>query len=103
MIHLDAGALQSIPIFFFALFCHIAIVPACEELREYWPSKNRREKIRYRTLGAVCTFVMMICVGLYIPSGLFGYLLFGNDVDEDELQNFTPGWDVDMSRACMIL
>merc|ERR1719357_751898 len=57
----EPRAIQTIPIVFFAIFCHITIVPATAQLGEYWPSKTNPGKIRFKSLVSVCIFVMVLC------------------------------------------
>merc|ERR1719193_274653 len=73
----EPRAIQTIPIVFFAIFCHITIVPATAQLGEYWPSKTRPGKTRFKSLVCVCAFVMGLCTLAYAPTGIAGYLLFG--------------------------
>jgi ABC-type phosphate transport system permease subunit len=72
------ASFQAIPIICFGMFCHFTIVPATHTLKPYWPSEGTPGKTRMRTVGVVCIVVMMICVVVYTPVGVLGYLTFGS-------------------------
>jgi len=105
--------IQTFPLVMFALFCQITVVPATEELRIYWPSKSRPGKIRYKTLVLVCTMTMLMCTLVYIPTGIFGIFLFGDEVKANILENYNEHtetgaympntWALKVSRLCMAL
>jgi len=103
MFVLEPRALQTVPIVFFAIFCHITVVPATAQLMEYWPSKTHPGKTRFKSLVSVCVFVMALCFFLYGPAGLSGYLLFGTGTSQNVLENLGKGYDIAISRACMII
>lgn len=114
-------ALQGIPIAMFGMFCHLTAVPACAGLKEYWPSKRRKEekgdeKTRFRTLVIVAIASIIICLLMYLPTGYVGYRIFGGVVQADVLGSFglnvtsgkvmstyVEGVDVKISRLCMAL
>merc|ERR1719436_2266433 len=87
MFNWQPRAFQTIPLIFFAIFCHVTVVPATAQLQEYWPSKTRPGKTRYRSLVGVCCMIMVLCLCLYCPSGLSGYFLYGENTQEDVLVN----------------
>lgn len=103
MISLEPRAIQTIPIVFFAIFCHITIVPATAQLLEYWPSKTNPGKIRFKSLVSVCIFVMVLCFVFYGPAGISGYLLFGTDTKQNVLDNLGKGIEISISRICMMI
>merc|ERR1719383_699827 len=84
---LQPRALQTVPIVFFAIFCHITVIPATAQLMEYWPSKTRPGKTRFKSLVSVCVFVMALCFFFYGPAGVSGYLLFGTGTNQNVLEN----------------
>jgi amino acid permease len=104
-------AFQVVPIIDFALMCHLTIIPAVKGLQPYWPSKRRLGATRFRSLVFICCLVMSICVSLYIPTGVMGYILAGNTTAPNILNDF--GGDVEgghsipntpvitMARACV--
>lgn len=99
---LEPRALQTVPIVFFAIFCHITVVPATAQLVDYWPSKTHPGKIRFKSLVCVSVLVMMLCFFFYGPAGLSGYLLFGNATSQNVLDNLGNGIEIGVSRGCMI-
>jgi len=99
----DPRAIQTIPIVFFAIFCHITVVPATAQLLEYWPSKTNIGKTRFKSLVTVCIFVMALCFLFYGPAGVAGYLLYGTQTAQNVLDNMGKGIDVSISRVCMIV
>jgi len=103
MFSFQPRAVQTIPIVFFAIFCHITVVPATSQLVEYWPSKTSPGKTRFKSLVSVCIFVMALCFLLYGPTGVSGYLLFGTQTKQNVLENFGQGIDIAISRVCMIV
>jgi len=88
---------------FFAIFCHITIVPATAQLGEYWPSKTRPGKTRFKSLVSVCVLIMALCTLMYAPTGIAGYLLFGSETKGNVLENLGRGIDISISRVCMIV
>lgn len=109
----EPKAIQTFPLIMFSLFCQITIIPATEELRPYWPSKNSEGKIRFKTLVLVAICTIGMCMILYVSTGLCGYFLFGDSVQENILQNYgthnqhgvdmPEDWSVTISRFCMAL
>ena len=43
---------------------------------------------RFRTLVVACAAVIGLCLMLYIPTGILGYMIFGDDTQSDILENF---------------
>jgi len=103
MFDLQPRALQTVPIVFFAIFCHITVIPATAQLMEYWPSKTHPGKTRFKSLVSVCVSVMALCFFLYGPAGLSGYMLFGTHTNQNVLENLGKGYDIVISRGCMII
>jgi len=99
----EPRAIQTIPIVFFAIFCHITIIPATAQLGEYWPSKTRPGKTRYKSLVSACVLIMALCTLMYAPTGIAGYLLFGSETKGNVLENLGSGIDISISRVCMIV
>jgi len=99
----EPRAIQTIPIVFFAIFCHITIVPATAQLGEYWPSKTKPGKTRFKSLVSVCVLIMALCTLMYAPTGVAGYLLFGSETQGNVLENLGAGIDISISRVCMIV
>ena len=79
------------------------------------PGQREQSLTRYRTLVLVCACVMAICAAMYIPTGLAGYILFGENVDGDVMLSFGAppsggqtgvqpvSVDVKIGRLCMAL
>jgi len=103
MISLKPRALQTVPIVFFAIFCHITIVPATAQLLDYWPSKTNPGKIRFKSLVCVCISVMALCFLFYGPAGLSGYLLYGTETKQNILDNLGKSIEISISRVCMMV
>jgi len=100
---LEPRAIQTIPIVFFAIFCHITIVPATAQLGQYWPSKTRPGKTRFKSLVTACVLIMTLCMLMYAPTGIAGYLLFGSETKGNVLENLGRGLDISISRVCMVV
>jgi amino acid permease len=96
-------AVQTIPIVFFAIFCHVTVIPATAQLGAYWPSKARPGKTSFKSLVSVCVFVVTLCTLINTSTGIAGYLLFGSKTKGNVLENLGRGVDVSVSRVCMIL
>ena len=67
---------------------HLTAIPAVSGLRKFWPSSKRRNVEMWRAIVVVIISCFTICTILYTCMGYFGYHLFGDDVDEDILNNF---------------
>lgn len=98
-------AFQALPIIMVGMFCHLAVVPACGGLRDYWPSLKWPIKTRFRTLVVAASGTMLLCGSIYLPAALSGYFLFGDTIKPNVLVNFGnhAGIDVKFSQVCMFL
>lgn len=112
VINLKPVAFQAVPMITVGMFCHLTVTPACAGLQEYWPSMNRPNKTRFRTLLILAIGTMAMITVFYIPTGVAGYFLFGGSVLPDVLDNFGKNaggvfvkstFDVKFSRMCMFL
>jgi len=74
----------------------LTAIPAVSGLRKFWPSSKRRNVEMWRAIVVVIISCFTICTILYTCMGYFGYHLFGDDVDEDILNNFEGGKEADI-------
>eukprot|EP01137_Pigoraptor_chileana_P023200 Opistho-2@7216 len=82
------------PLCIFALCCHLQVVPVFTELP--LPKRARFSRV------SISTIVM--CSSLYIASGIFGYILFGEDVKGDVLASFSPSDTVaNVAKVLMVV
>lgn len=71
------GVAISVPLMTFALNCHIQAPIVYAELK---PKLRNAPK-----MGIACGIAMVICLLIYLPAGIFGYLRFGESVLGDVL------------------
>eukprot|EP00427_Karlodinium_veneficum_P008078 CAMPEP_0169090038 /NCGR_PEP_ID=MMETSP1015-20121227/15609_1 /TAXON_ID=342587 /ORGANISM="Karlodinium micrum, Strain CCMP2283" /LENGTH=316 /DNA_ID=CAMNT_0009150423 /DNA_START=86 /DNA_END=1035 /DNA_ORIENTATION=- len=71
------GVAISVPLMTFALNCHIQAPIVYAELK---PKLRNAPK-----MGIACGLAMVICLLIYLPAGIFGYLRFGESVLGDVL------------------
>lgn len=89
--NLSPDVFKSVPIICFALQCHLVYVPVFASLDK--PSLGRMDSI------AAATFV--VCLALYLPVGVLGYLMFGTATKGDISENLTISADVYVVHACL--
>jgi amino acid permease len=75
---------QCIPIIAFALQCHLVYVPVYKGLAGRSLKKG----------ASVGLYTFLICLGLYLPTGAFGYSMYGDDTAGDIVASNLP-WAVD--------
>jgi len=91
----DADILAALPLLAFALQCHIQAPLIFTELRA-----SERTVAR---MDSVCAGAYALCLTLYVPAGIFGYLTFGPNTLTDILKGYTDVSDkvADVARVCI--
>ncbi|XP_076023738.1 sodium-coupled neutral amino acid transporter 7 [Genypterus blacodes] len=79
---------NAMPTICFGFQCHVSCVPV-------FNSMSRRD---IRPWGVVVTLSMIICLFVYIGTGVCGFLTFGSDVNQDVLVSY-PADDVPVAIA----
>lgn len=87
----SAEIFQAVPIICFALQCHLVYVPVFAGL------SNRT--LRRMDWVTAATFVVCLC--LYLPVGVLGYLMYGSDTKDDISENLPEGIDTYVVHACL--
>lgn len=92
----DADVLAALPLLAFALQCHIQAPLIYTELRS--------EERSVRRMDAVCAGAYSLCLVLYLPAGIFGYLTFGMNTETDILKGYPVSDKVsDTARVCIAI
>eukprot|EP00026_Physarum_polycephalum_P007672 Phypoly_transcript_07737.p1 GENE.Phypoly_transcript_07737~~Phypoly_transcript_07737.p1 ORF type:complete len:474 (+),score=61.35 Phypoly_transcript_07737:98-1519(+) len=80
---------RSIPIIVYAYTCHTQAIPVYAELRD----RTSRAMFRVICGGVFLSFF------LYFTTGIFGYLTFGREIQDNILKNYDPKkWEVLLGR-----
>ena len=87
----SAEIFQAVPIICFALQCHLVYVPVFAGLSS--------RSLRRMDWVTVATFV--VCLALYLPVGVLGYLMYGADTKDDISENLPEGIDTYVVHACL--
>lgn len=83
----------ALPILIFAFVCHPEVLPIYSELK----SRSRRKMQNVSNMSITAMLVM------YLLSGLFGYLTFYGEVEDELLHTFTKVYKFDTLMLCVRL
>ncbi|CAK6954898.1 putative sodium-coupled neutral amino acid transporter 7 [Scomber scombrus] len=85
---------NAMPTICFGFQCHVSCVPVF----------NSMSKKEIKPWGVVVTFSMIICLFVYIGTGVCGFLTFGSNVSQDVLMSYPPNdIAVAIARAFIVI
>lgn len=94
LFNVSVGLAKALPILAFALQCHLVYVPVYHSM----------ENQSLRTMDLVSVVCYALCLCLYIPTGIMGYLQFGARTCSDIVsQNLPSVPDTDVARGSIAL
>jgi amino acid permease len=94
LLNVTVGLFKALPILSFALQCHLVYVPVYHSLKV--------QSLRVMDLVSVVCYAL--CLMLYLPTGIMGYLQFGEQTCSDIVsQNLPSVPDTDVARGSIAL